>query len=304
MSSIASVSRSEIERRRSQLRHQRRWRLVQGVWRVMAMGGITAGVVWVTTLPIWFIHHPNQVRIEGQETLTQETIRSLLPLSYPEALVNIRPEAIATHLEAQAPIADAVVTRHLFPPGLVVQIRERYPVALLVSANTPDILPPLSMDAAASPALTAAASPPVELLDEKGFRMSYENYVTLNKGVALPELRVIGMQEQYRAHWAEMYQHLLQSPVKIFEVDWREPTNLILKTEMGTVHLGPYTPQLPHQLQILDQMRHVPEQLGDRPILYIDLVNPDAPLIELETHAAIGSDSASPAGLFENGADF
>lgn len=277
MSPIASVSHSDIQRRRAQLRNRRRWKLLQGMWRTLAVGGIATGVVWGTTLPIWQLQQPDQVEIEGEEVLTEDTIRSLLPISYPQPLLKLRPQEISALLEAQAPIADAVVIRHVFPPRLVVQIQERHPVALLISGNNSDALPPLE---ALTP-VSASGSSPIELLDEKGFRMSFENYVTLNKEAKLPDLRVIGMQEQYREQWEEIYQYILRSPVKIFEVDWREPTNLILKTELGSVHTGAYSAQFPKQLQVLDQMRDVPGQLGDRRIDYIDLTNPDEPLLEV-----------------------
>lgn len=292
MSPIAAISRSDLDRRRSHLRKQRRWKLVRGMWRTVAVAGIAVGVVWVARLPIWLLHSPDQVVIEGEEVLTEETIRSLLPISYPYALVRLRPQAIAAHLEAQAPIADAVVIRHIFPPRLVVQIQERHPVALLISANTPDFIPQRQTSSpSASP--PTSASMPIELLDEKGFQMSFENYVTLNKSAKLPDLRVIGMQEQYRSQWETMYQHILHSPVKISEVNWQEPTNIILNTELGAVHIGAYTDIFPKQLQILDQMRRVPEQLEGRPIDYIDLTQPDAPLLEL------GTDSGSGAWLFK-----
>ncbi|MBF2079304.1 MAG: FtsQ-type POTRA domain-containing protein [Synechococcales cyanobacterium T60_A2020_003] len=288
MSPIAAISKSDLDRRRSQLRKQRRWKLLRGMWRTVAVAGIAAGVVWVARLPIWLLQSSEQVIIEGEEVLTEDTIRSLLPIAYPYPLVKLRPQAIAAHLEAQAPIADAVVIRHIFPPRLVVQIQERHPVALLVSANTPDVIPrPQTLPTGAS--TPPSASMPIELLDEKGFRMSFENYVTLNKFAKLPDLRVIGMQEQYRSQWETMYQSILHSPVKISEVNWQEPTNVILETELGSVHIGAYTDAFPQQLQILDQMRRVPEQLDSRQIDYIDLTQPDAPLLELGTNSGSGA---------------
>lgn len=279
MTDIASVSRSDIEQRRRQLRQQRRWRVVQGMWRTAAIGGIAGSTIWVASLPIWFLQQPDQVVIQGNEVLTAETIQSLLPISYPQSLLRIRPQTIATHLEAQAPIEEATVTRHLFPPGLIVEIQERHPVAVLIDAS-----PDPSIPANAPPTLTndpaLAANAGVSLLDEKGFKMSLENYVALNQAAQLPTLKVIGMPDQYRAEWAQLYQDIIRSPIAIFEVDWRQPGNLILTTELGIVHFGAYGSQFEEQIRTLDQMRQIPEILEGQPIKSIDLSNPDSPLVE------------------------
>ena len=57
-------------------------------------------------------------------------IRSLLVLSYPQSLWRIEPTAIAKSLKQQPTIAQASVSRRLFPPGLMIEIKERVPVAM------------------------------------------------------------------------------------------------------------------------------------------------------------------------------
>ncbi|MBW4513921.1 MAG: FtsQ-type POTRA domain-containing protein [Timaviella obliquedivisa GSE-PSE-MK23-08B] len=276
MTDISSISRSELAARRQKLRRQRRWRILQTSWQVFAISGLAFGAVWIATLPDWILRDSAQVEIKGNKVLTTDTIRSLLAIQYPQFLLALEPDAIAKRLEdSQAPIAEAHITRRLFPPGITVHIQERYAVAVVymvpaVAPNPQQKIPP------------PAEPIPISLLDDRGYILSYEKYVSLNKSRDLPTLKVFGMQEQYRSQWASLYKLISQSPVKISEINWREPGNLILHTELGKVHLGSYKDsRLAEQLQALDQMRKLPEQVDASQIEYIDLNQPKAPQVKM-----------------------
>jgi cell division protein FtsQ len=277
MTDISSISRSELAARRRKLRRQRRWRILQTSWQVIAISGLAVGAIWVATLPDWVVRNPEQVEIEGNKILTTDTIRSLLAIKYPQFLLALEPTAIAKRLEdSQAPIAEAQVTRRLFPPGITVHIQERYPVAVVYMIPT---APPANPKQKAAP---PAEPIPVSLLDDRGYIISYEKYVSLNKSRDLPTLKVFGMQEQYRTQWESLYKLVSQNPIKISEINWREPGNLIFQTELGTVHLGSYSPdRLAEQLQALDQMRKLPEQVKLEEIQYIDLNQPKTPQLKM-----------------------
>ncbi len=263
MVDIIAVSRKTLAGRRKKLRQQRRQKLLTAIWRMAAFGGIAGGLVWAITLPGWLIRKPEQVTIVGNEYLSEKAIRSLLPLNYPQSLLRVQPGAIATKLEMQAPIASAQVTRHLFPPGLTVEIKERLPVAIVEMAN--------------NNSKNNTNNSQLQLLDANGFWMSLESYTALKKTQDLPTLKIIGMREQYRPYWPQLYQSLSNSPVKILEINWQYPANLILKTELGAIHLGPYSQKFPQQLQIIDRMRQLPQHINTSQIDYIDIKNPDIP---------------------------
>jgi cell division protein FtsQ len=97
----------------------------------------------------------------------------------------------------------------------------------------------------------------------------------------LPKLKVIGSPEYYRSYWTPLYQVVSRTPVKVMEIDCQEPANLILKTELGIVHLGPYTPQLAEQLKVLAKMRQLSKKMNSSQIAYIDLKNPATPLVQM-----------------------
>lgn len=266
MANIASVSQTELTSRRKKLRRARRIKSFQSIWRTLFVGGMATSLVWAITLPDWVIRQPEQIVIEGNHFLSAKAIRSLLPLSYPQSILLLQPQAIAKSLESQGPIAKATVSRQLLPPGLTIQVKERKPVAIAQ--------PPTNQNAKTNP--TAAG-----LLDEQGVWMPKSSYTQLEQNLELPTLKVIGQNEQYRPYWSEVYQAVNHSAVKVFEIDLQDPGNLILKTELGSVHFGPYGSRFIEQLGILDRMRELPTHINPSKIAYIDLKNPDFPAIQM-----------------------
>jgi cell division protein FtsQ len=229
---------------------------------------MATSLVWAITRPDWVIRQPEQIVIEGNHFLSSKAIRALLPLSYPQSLLQVQPQAIAKSLESQAPIAKATVSRQLLPPGLTIQVEERKPVAI---AQAP----------APQNAKTSNSTSSAGLLDEQGVWMPKSSYGHLEENLELPRLKVIGSNAQYRPYWSEVYQAVNHSAVKVFEIDWQDPANLILKTELGNVHFGPYSSRFTEQLAILDRMRELPTHISPSKIAYIDLKNPDFPAIQM-----------------------
>jgi cell division protein FtsQ len=289
MTSILSVSSAELSQRRRTLRRQRRRQLVCGIWRILAISSLAGGLGWAAAQPVWVIRQAEQVNIEGNEILSDQGVRALLSLSYPQSLLRIEPKTVAQQLETkQALIAQASVSRQLFPPSLTVKVEEREPVVTAVSVNPS--LPPasetLSPTNQANQSEETTPPPPttvpVGLIDAKGNWIPIENYNSAGKPLPLPTLRIIGDRQQYLPLWAEMYQILRRSPVKVLEIDWQNPANVILKTDIGIVHLGIYGSQFADQLALLDQMRQLSNQVDGHPIAYIDLTDPNSPAIQLQ----------------------
>jgi cell division protein FtsQ len=288
MDTIGTVSQSELARRRRQLRRSRRQKVGIAGWQLLTVSSLAGFLLWTTTSPAFVIDTPEQVEIDGNEFLSDRAIRSLLPLSYPQSMLQVRPQELARNLESAGTIAKATVSRELFPPGLKVTVQERYPVAI---ASTVDIAPgvPTPPPSGLSPNL-AAGSPgigAVGLLDERGMWMPLESYTALDPTAQLPQLRVIGPLEQYRSAWESVYQFIRRSPIKIYEINWQDPANLILKTELGLVHCGPYSPRFGEQVTRLGQMGDLPNQIDLAQIAYIDLTNPDRPSLQrkVESHS-------------------
>jgi cell division protein FtsQ len=262
MAGIISVSRTHLAQRRQKLRRQRQMRIIQAIWRTFAITGLAGGLLWVAVQPVWMLKAPKQIVMKsGNKLLSDQTTQSLLVLSYPQSLWRIEPSAIANSLKKQPTIAQAIVRRRLFPPGLFIEIQERVPVAVTQIRGNKKVT--------------------IGLLDASGAWMPLEKYTSLNPTKKLPNLRVIGSPKQYCLYWTQLHEALSQSPVKVMEIDCQNPTNLILKTELGNVHLGVPSPQLSEQIKVIAQMRHLATKFNPGQIEYIDLKNPDFPLVQM-----------------------
>ena len=297
MTGIAPISRIELAQRRKQLRKQRRNRLLQTSWRSVVVMGLATGMVWVIAQPNWVIRRAEQVTIEGNRFLATQTIRSILPIQYPQSLMKIQASEISQALTTKAPIAEATVERHLFPPSLVIKVREREPVAqVFLSTNPTNPDPPKDAKKALEKSGDKPAEKPTErsieksaladrphgFLDENGMLLPLESYSNLTQDMKMPDLKVIGDPDLYRRQWSALYPIVRRSPVKIELIDWQNFGNLKLQTELGMIHVGSLGRLFPSQVRALDKMRQLPNRLPPAQIDYIDLRNPSAPIVQLK----------------------
>ncbi|MBD2493868.1 cell division protein FtsQ/DivIB [Nostoc sp. FACHB-280] len=268
MAGIVSVSQTDLSQRRKKLRRQRQMKVIQAIWRTLAISGLAGGLLWVALQPVWVLRDPKQIVIKTENQVLPETaIKSMLKLSYPQSLWKVEPGAIANSLKKQSTIAQATVSRRLFPPGLIIEIQERVPVAV-AQRLTPN-----------NQSKNKQSS--IGLLDAGGVWIPLEQYTLVNPKLKLPSLKVIGTPEQYQRYWSQLYPLLNQSSVKIMEVNFQDLANLILKTEIGNVHFGTPSSLLPEQIKILSQLRNLPAKINPSQIEYIDLKNPDSPIVHM-----------------------
>lgn len=269
---LSTPSRVELAERRQQLRRQRRLKILQGLWRTTAIAWLTAGLVWATNSPKTLIRSQAQVHISGNQMLATQAIQALLPIDYPQPLIELQPEALETHIKANAPIADVTVRRRLFPPGLTIELQERQPVAVVIAdGNDPSLQGEFSQN---------ADYLPTGLLDAQGVWMAEDSFVFF-EDVPLPELKVRQMRRRDLANWPRIYEAIYQSSVDIYEVDWQIPNNLVLHTELGQIHLGPYGNNFSQQLATLRQLKGLNRQVDPKDIAYIDIQNPDQPIVQM-----------------------
>ncbi|WP_072619954.1 cell division protein FtsQ/DivIB [Spirulina major] len=271
MATLTSTTSDELKSRRLRLKRRRQLLILQKLWRSLLVCSMAGGMVWLVTRPDWVITSPDQVNIQGVEHLSEATIRDLMPLDYPQPLLEVKPKRLSQALEAQAPIAAAVVTRKLLPPSLTLEIQERQPVAIALPGN-------------AIIATSEARPDGVGFVDAQGTWMPHDSYNNLETTTHLPTLTVIGLSDRTRPHWPDIYTLLSQATIEIFEIDLQSPTNLILHTELGEVHLGGYSSnRFTQQLDVLAQMRTLPTHIQPSDIDYIDLQSPDAPALQLNS---------------------
>ena len=60
---------------------------------------------------------------------------------------------------------------------------------------------------------------------------------------------------------------------------------MILKTELGVIHLGAYSSKLSAQLRRLEEMRRLPTKVNPQDVAYIDLTNPANPFVQMTSES-------------------
>ncbi len=263
--------KSDIAQHRQRLKQQRRNRLLKSCWQSVLLMGAVGGLILTFRLPFWYLQSSEQIKIRGNRLIQTEYILDHLPIQYPISLLSIHPSKLSAELVTQAPLINATVTRQLWPATLRIEVQERLPVALTIPG----------------PAIPAANSAgqrmtDVGVLDALGTWLpltAYQKPTTLSEQAPL---KVLGFRLPEKSDWPTIYQGVRSSPVRITTINWQNPENIILDTELGSVYLGAYTPRFQEQLQTLDQMRQLPSQANPKQIDYIDLSNPAVPAMHLK----------------------
>ena len=267
-------SHQDLAQRRQQLKARRKVKFYKMAWRTVLMTGLVVGTVRLATSPIWLIRSAEQLSVDTKDDarLSEENIRALLPVPYPQSLLSVQPEKLADGLMAHSTIEEAAISRRLIPPGLKVTVTERQPVAVTI----PNIEKPL----------TEIPDQPVPfeepgMIDAEGYWMPRNSFTELGAIAPPPALTIKGIQKSQIGSWRSLYKELARTPVIITQIDWTRPSNLTLQTELGIVHIGPYSKAFGAQLAALDQMRLVKDKVNPEEVAFIDLKNPEKPVIEI-----------------------
>jgi cell division protein FtsQ len=249
------AAKEKLKQRRRQLRQQRQIRVAKSLWRFVWMNGIFAGTVWGASQADWMISKPGQVRIEGNQYLSEAKIRSMLAIPYPAMIMELAPDQLVAKLVEKGSIADAKIDRGLLPPHLTVQIQDLPPVARIVrDENT-----------------------------ERGQQLPISSYrATIWK--SLPKLQLRPPDQGSCPDWNQIYQAIQASSVAIGIIDCRNPQNLILQTELGKIRIGAIgdKARLNNQLHQLDRLRDWQKYTNPADVDYLDLENPDSPKLQLK----------------------
>lgn len=261
------LSPAEAKERRLLLKKQKSARFWESFWRFTGILGLSVGVFWWITLPEWVIKDSQQINIQGNEFLSTEEVRNLIPLQYPQPILTLSGDDLAQNLTTNNPIEDVIVIKNIFPPRLTLRVTETKPVALAFDTVEKEN--------------GGRALDLVGFLNENGVFVHKSLYQDLQqKPEKLPTLRVVGTPSVYLSYWQNIYSLIQQSSIPITEINWQNPTNLILTTDLGKVHLGGYTSKFPQQLTVLATLKPLTQQVKREDIIYIDLVDPQMPFLQ------------------------
>ncbi len=261
------ISASEIKERRQRLKKERSARHREMFFRFVVILGASVGVFWWITLPQWVLDSAEQINVNGNELLSDDEIRQLIPLEYPQPILTLSGDKLAQDLNQKAPLQDITVIKQILPPSVTIEVREKQPVALAFGAITGEN--------------GQVSTGHIGYINSEGIFVDNQMYQNLQtEQEKLPQLKVFGNPVLYLPYWENLYDLISQSVVPITEINWENPNNIILTTDLGKIHLGAYTSKLPEQLTALAQLRPITEQIRREDIIYIDLLDPYRPLIK------------------------
>jgi cell division protein FtsQ len=224
------------------------------------MSTIFVGLIWIVSQTDWKISSDEQIHIQGNQYLTEKTIRSMLEIPYPKLIMELAPEDLTAKLIAKGSIATAKIDRGLLPPHLLVQIVDLPPIAGVIQDRDTDIQ---------------------TFVDESGRQLPISSYKP-TVWQSLPRLQLRLPTDGICPQWTRLYQTIITSPVAIGIVDCRNPQNLFLQTEIGKFRLGASGDQvrLTNQIKQLDLLRNWQKDTDPTKVEYIDLENPDSPRVQ------------------------
>ncbi|AUC61598.1 cell division protein FtsQ [Cyanobacterium sp. HL-69] len=260
------VPPSQVVQHRDKLRKERARRNRIAVCRFFVAVGVTTGVFWVITHPSWVLRSGEQINIEGNELLSDKEIRSLIPVQYPQPILTLSGQYLADELGEKTPLKNITITKKIAPPSLTITVEENPPVAMAYGPEDNEN--------------GQVAISHLGFISADGVFMEKDMYENLEQyPEKIPSLKIFGNQGLYLSYWEELYRLLAVSPIPITEINWQNPNNIILTTDLGKVHLGPYTSRLPQQFEKLGKITSITQQIRREDIIHIDLINPNQPFV-------------------------
>lgn len=268
MATTIPISSHELKNRRKKLKTKRTLQFLGTILRTLFLLCVAGGSFWLVTLPNWVIRNSEHIQVEGNEFLSDNEVRSLIPLDYPQPLLTLSIPELTEKMTKKIPFENIVINREILPPQISIQVVEREPVAIA-------IVPVLNNNS------KKMILSKVGYLDKKGILISNQFYQNVQDEKLLPTFKIIGNPEKYGPYWQNLFMFINQSTIKITEVDWQDPNNLILKTELGTIYIGAYSEsKFPIQLSMLSKMKSLKNKIYPNKIVYIDLSDPDLPSLK------------------------
>ena len=250
-----------VERRRRLRQERRRERLIQ-IWRILLLGGVSGGLIWVLLSAGWSLRSQQQLTVRGSERLGSEAVVKAAGLRFPRPLITLEPGLLERRLQAELPVQSVSVKRRLVPPGLDIELQDRRPVA------------------AAS--RMGARGKEQGMVDFEGHWMPLT--VARQGEAPASAVRVDGWIPSRRSMIAAVLAQRDQLGSPLSEIHIAPAGDLSLRTQtLGLVQLGSNERLLDQQLRTIALLSSsLPENLRGKASSGIDLSDPSRPELQLK----------------------
>nr|ASQ39830.1 cell division protein FtsQ [Glaucocystis sp. BBH] len=190
---------------------------------------ISTGLYILLISPACWISDYQSVEIYGNKFVSTDRLKKtiLSPYKHAEWVWWMHPSQIKYRLKKNHRIIQKIyISRQLFPSKIQIYISEYDIVGIIFDDDGNQIRGLLSREGVIIP-----ISKDIHFKNLDKMRLS--NFVGI-RGIN-------NFFEGNQNLWIPIYEKLKSCPVKIFGIDWRDPENLILETEIGTIYVGEYS---------------------------------------------------------------
>ena len=237
------------------LYYQQKLKLLRKGWNFLISFSLVGGLLYNNGLPYWLIRNQSQIKIVGNQLLSESDILKMLNIKYPQLIWKLPVHKLQEKLISQPPLENVHIIRSLLPTRIKVIVKERELVA------------------------SASMMGEKGFLDSLGTWISSEFYNLEDSTISSVNLKVFGQGQKSFYYWKNIYSLSLSSPVKIKNFNLQDSNNLIIETELGRVHYGIYDKTFSKKLVALGKMRRLSFRNKKESLDYIEMYGYDSPSI-------------------------
>ena len=237
------------------LYYQQKLKLLRKGWNFLISFSLVGGLLYNNGMPYWLIRNQSQIKIVGNQLLSESDILKMLNIKYPQLIWKLPVHKLQEKLISQPPLENVHIIRSLLPTRIKVIVKERELVA------------------------SASMIGEKGFLDSLGTWISSEFYNLEDSTISSVNLKVFGQSQKSFYYWKNIYSLSLSSPVKIKNFNLQDSNNLIMETELGRVHYGIYDKTFSKKLVALGKMRRLSFRNKKESLDYIEMYGYDSPSI-------------------------
>ena len=252
--------------RRRQLRQQKRHDRLRHSWRILVFMSVAIGLGYGLLRQGWILTDASQVEVVGSSQVGADQVIAATGLRFPQPLLGLQPQAMATAIEGALPVEQVQVSRLMAPPRVRVELVDREAVARAQRQSARGM--------------------------ELGYVDRLGNWMSSRQGQGSPNqsansLVVLGWQQRLRPALALVLEQRKSIGPDLQEIRFEPGGSLWLKsTRLGQVHLGPIDGQLARRIDVLQQLsQQLPAKIKGRHVVSIDLTDPNQPELGLPAPA-------------------
>lgn len=116
----------DFTQRRRYIRQQRQLQLLRKLWQFLAVTAVTALCLWVSLRQEWHLRSSQQIEVIGNRYIPTSDLQAIVPISYPQSIFQLDPQAIATHLETVAPLEQVWCPAVCYPLSSLLRCRSAF----------------------------------------------------------------------------------------------------------------------------------------------------------------------------------